>query len=142
VIDVKVVASGSRNAATSTVAPDQELDAVCRALAHPVRRRLLNLLRKHPCTTSRLCAALGPDAPSRYAVMQHLKILESAGLIVSLRHGRARSNHLNPLPLQRFYQRWLRRFQRLKPAHLLLMRTWPGRRPDRPVASPPWQSRR
>lgn len=155
------------------IRPDEELDAVCRALGHPVRRRILNLLRSRPHTTMELWAAMRPgrsparpsrpleapsrplaassrplatpsrplEAPSRQALEQHLGVLERAGLVVSSRDGRTRYNHLNPLPLQRLHRRWLRYYLRLKPAHLLLMRTWPGRRPDRPVGQPPWHSR-
>jgi uncharacterized protein YndB with AHSA1/START domain/DNA-binding transcriptional ArsR family regulator len=82
-----------------------ELDAVWRALADPTRRRLLDLLRDGPRTTGDLCA--GVPALSRFAVMKHLGVLESAGLVVVRRRGRERWNHLNAVPLQQVTERWL-----------------------------------
>ena len=76
------------------------------ALANPHRRRLLDLLRGGPQTTGELAEAL-PDI-SRYAVMQHLGVLTEAGLVLHRYHGRHRTNYLNPVPLQRAYDRWLR----------------------------------
>jgi DNA-binding transcriptional ArsR family regulator len=78
---------------------------VWRALASPVRRRLLDLLSAGPRTTGELADAL-PDL-SRFAVMQHLGVLEDAGLVVVRRSGRNRFNHLNPVPLREWYERWV-----------------------------------
>jgi len=89
-----------------------------RALASPVRRRILRLLALRPHTTSELGVAL-PERLSRFAVMQHLAVLEGAGVVVSVRHGRARYNHLNPTPLHRLAHTWFRRFERLVPPPLL-----------------------
>ena len=44
---------------------------------------------------------------SRFAVMQHLGVLTDAGLVVVRRRGRHRFNHLNPVPLRRWYERWV-----------------------------------
>jgi DNA-binding transcriptional ArsR family regulator len=76
-----------------------------RALGSPVRRRLLDLLGGGPKTTGELSNAL-PDL-SRFAVMQHLGVLEDAGLVVVRRRGRYRFNHLNPVPLREWYERWV-----------------------------------
>ena len=76
-----------------------------RALASPWRRRLLDLLTDRPMTTGDLAAAI-PQL-SRYAVMQHLDVLVGAGLVVPRRRGRHRVNHLNPIPLRRWYERWV-----------------------------------
>jgi len=48
---------------------------------------------------------------SRYAVMKHLTVLHQAELIRIERRGRQRFNHLNPLPIQRIYRRWIRPFE-------------------------------
>ena len=72
-------------------------DDLWRALANPVRRRLLDALREGPRTTGQLSAAV--PSLSRYAVMQHLGVLTDAGLVVARRRGRERFNHLNPVPL-------------------------------------------
>ena len=44
---------------------------------------------------------------SRFAVMQHLGVLTDAGLVVARQRGRYRFNHLNPVPLRRWYERWV-----------------------------------
>jgi DNA-binding transcriptional ArsR family regulator/uncharacterized protein YndB with AHSA1/START domain len=76
-----------------------------RALANPWRRQLLDLLRAGPRTTGALADAI-PQL-SRYAVMQHLTVLTDADLVVVSRRGRHRYNHLNPVPLRRWYERWV-----------------------------------
>lgn len=80
-------------------------DAVFKALAHRVRRRLLDLLRAGPQTTGVLCDAM-PER-DRCTVMQHLAVLEGAGLIVAERRGRERWNHLNALPIRAIQDRWI-----------------------------------
>jgi DNA-binding transcriptional ArsR family regulator len=44
---------------------------------------------------------------SRFAVMQHLSVLEEAGLVLARREGRKRLNYLNPVPLREVYERWI-----------------------------------
>src|SRR5690242_12450543 len=67
-------------------------DRVFRALAAPIRRRLLDRLKNNPQTTGDLCTAFEPL--DRCTVMQHLKVLEDADLIIAVRRGRERWNHL------------------------------------------------
>src|SRR3984957_3219546 len=78
---------------------------VWRALASPWRRRLLDQLRSAPATTGELAAQL-PEL-SRFAVMQHLGVLVEAGLVIAERRGRDRINHINPVPLRNWYERWV-----------------------------------
>lgn len=87
------------------MSPSDRQDAVFRALAAPVRRALLDHLRDTPLTTGRLCT-LFPEL-DRCSVMQHLKVLEAADLIVVERRGRERWNHLNPLPIHEIHERWI-----------------------------------
>ena len=86
-----------------------DLDAVWKALANPVRRHMLDLLRERPRTTGELAEA-APDL-SRFAVMQHLAVLTEADLVVSRRDGRRRVNYLNPVPIQQVYERWVRQYE-------------------------------
>ena len=91
------------------VPPTDPLDEVWKALANPWRRYLLDLVRGGPRTTGELadaCAGL-----SRFAVMQHLEVLTEARLIVPRRRGRRRYNHLNPVPIQRIHERWVKAFE-------------------------------
>lgn len=87
---------------------DREIQAVWRALSNPIRRELLDLLRDGPRTTGDLAGRF-PDL-SRFAVMQHLGVLEEAELVIPRREGRRRYNYLNPVPIQRIYDRWVRRY--------------------------------
>ena len=78
-------------------------DPVFKALAHHRRREILDLLKDGPRTTGALCEMFpGMD---RCTVMQHLKVLEAADLLIVERRGRERWNHLNPLPIQEIHRR-------------------------------------
>ncbi len=89
---------------------NDDLDSVWRALANPIRRRMLDLLRDGPLTTGALNEAF-PDH-SRFAVMQHLRVLVEGDLVIPRRSGRERFNHLNPVPIQQISDRWVRRYDR------------------------------
>jgi DNA-binding transcriptional ArsR family regulator len=84
-------------------------DGVWRALAHPVRRRLLDALRDGPLGTGDLVAAVGGE---RHAVMQHLSVLREAELVTVRPDGRRRLNFLNPVPIQLIYERWVAKYER------------------------------
>ena len=85
-----------------------DLDSVWKALANPHRRRLLDLLRARPRTTGELAEALGEN---RFLVMQHLNLLREANLVTVEVDGRRRINHLNPVPIQQIYERWVGKYQ-------------------------------
>ena len=59
---------------------------------------------------------------SRFAVMKHLKSLANAGLLVVERRGRERINHLNPVPIQQIYRRWIRPFEKLPADRMLRLK--------------------
>ncbi|WP_315926403.1 metalloregulator ArsR/SmtB family transcription factor [Mesorhizobium sp. SP-1A] len=80
-------------------------DHVFKALAHPRRRQMLDALKEGPKTTGSLCEAFADM--DRCTVMQHLKVLETAGLVVARREGRERWNHLDALPIKRIHDRWI-----------------------------------
>lgn len=84
-----------------------DLAPVWHALADPTRRRILDLLRQRPRTTGELDAAFDM---TRFGVMKHLRVLEGAGLVVWRKRGRERWNHLNPVPIQRIWERWIRHY--------------------------------
>ena len=66
---------------------------------------MLDLLKDQPQTTGELCARF--PALDRCTVMQHLKVLEAADLVIVQREGRERWNHLNPLPIKDIHDRWI-----------------------------------
>lgn len=85
-----------------------------RALADITRRRILDLLREGPRTTSDLATLLAKERGlSRFAVMKHLGVLEEAGLLVVKREGRMRWNYVNAAPFTDMYRRWVSRFAAL-----------------------------
>jgi DNA-binding transcriptional ArsR family regulator len=92
-------------------------ERVWKALSSPHRRAILDALRDGPKTTTALCDVL--PGLSRYAVMQHLGVLERAGVVLVRRDGRERWNELNAVPIQRELERWLGAFQQASAAQLL-----------------------
>ena len=81
-----------------------DMDAVFHALAHEIRREILDLLREEPGQgVGKLAAHFDV---SRIAVMNHLTVLEKAGLVVSQKQGRERRLFMNIMPIQMIYDRW------------------------------------
>ncbi|WP_431805652.1 ArsR/SmtB family transcription factor [Microbacterium paraoxydans] len=70
-----------------------ELDAVLRALADPTRRAIVERLASSPAAVSDLAAPFAMTLPS---LMQHLGVLEAAGVITSEKQGRVRTVTLRP----------------------------------------------
>ncbi len=82
-----------------------DLEQVWKGLSNPTRRAILDLLREGPSTTGEIADAF-PEL-SRFAIMQHLGVLEESGLLLVRREGRQRLNYLNALPLRMLYERWV-----------------------------------
>src|SRR5260370_31143581 len=80
-------------------------ERIFKALADGRRRRMLDLLKSEPRTTGHLCAKF--PRLNRCTVMQHLGVLERAGLIIVKREGRLRWNYINPLPIKQIHDRWI-----------------------------------
>ena len=87
---------------------ERKEDLVFKALAHPRRRAMLDRLKDEACTTGMLCDAF--EDMDRCTVMQHLKVLEEADLIIVRREGRERWNHLNALPIKQIHDRWISQY--------------------------------
>ncbi|HXG25372.1 MAG TPA: SRPBCC domain-containing protein [Candidatus Binatia bacterium] len=80
-----------------------------RALADPSRRLLLDrLYERDGQTLSELTAHL-PDL-TRFGVMRHLDVLESAGLITTRKEGREKRHFLNPVPIRLIHDRWISKY--------------------------------
>lgn|SRR5690554_6891788 len=84
---------------------EDENDAIFKALSHRTRRQICDMLKAGPRTTSMLCELL--PALDRCTVMQHLGVLEEAGLVIAERRGRERWNHLDALPIHAIHERWI-----------------------------------
>ena len=78
------------------------------ALAHPIRRELLDQLADSARSVKDLAA---PFATTRQAISQHLRILLAAGLVEERKLGRERVYQLRAQPLAEVEQ-WLARYRR------------------------------
>ena len=79
------------------------LDHTFQALADPTRRAILSRLAQGPAAVSELARPLAMSLP---AVMQHLAVLEGAGLVHSEKTGRVRTCRIEPQALSLAAQ-WL-----------------------------------
>ena len=73
------------------------LDQVFQALADPTRRGMVERLVRGPASVSELSR---PLAMSLSAVLQHLQVLEAAGLVSSEKAGRVRTCRIEPAALR------------------------------------------
>jgi DNA-binding transcriptional ArsR family regulator len=93
------------------------LDLVFQALADPARRVMVERLSHGPASVSELARPLAMSLP---AVMQHLQVLETSGLVRSEKTGRVRTCRVEPVAfgaaedwISRRRANWERRFDRL-----------------------------
>lgn len=89
------------------VTNQRKRDTVFRAIADPTRREILNLLRGRRRTVGELAANFQTSRP---AISKHLRLLRSAGLVVTEKHGTAGICRLNARPL-RAVNDWLRDYE-------------------------------
>ena len=85
------------------------IDGIFRALADPTRRNVLERLSERPTSVSELAVKHAMALPS---FVEHLKILESCGLVSSRKVGRVRTYSLAPDRL-RLAEDWLGTQRRL-----------------------------
>jgi DNA-binding transcriptional ArsR family regulator len=79
------------------------LDALFHALADPARRAMIERLAQGPAAVSELARPLPMSLP---AAMQHLGVLEAAGLVRSNKAGRVRTCAIEPQALD-LLEQWL-----------------------------------
>ena len=94
-----------------------DLDRLFHALADPARRSIVERLSRGPAPVTELARPLPMSLP---AAMQHLGVLESAGLVRSEKVGRVRTCAIEPQVLSHAEQwinarrsEWERRLDRL-----------------------------
>lgn len=80
-----------------------DIGRVFRAIADPTRRAIVERLVRGPASVKALAEPLAMSLP---AVMQHLEVLESAGVIATEKVGRVRSCRIESRVL-REAERWL-----------------------------------
>ena len=79
------------------------LDLMFQALADPSRRGMVDRLSRGPASVSQLAEPLDMSLP---AVVQHLQVLESAGLVKTQKIGRVRSCTLDASAMSQA-ERWI-----------------------------------
>ncbi len=85
------------------------MDEVFRAINDPSRRVLLDrLFDEDGQTLGELCAHL--PGMTRFGVMNHLRVLEEAGLVTTRKAGRAKHHYLNPVPIRQVHDRWISKY--------------------------------
>jgi len=77
------------------------------AAADPTRRAILDRLARGPARVTDVAA---PFASSLNAISKHIKVLEQAGLVRRVRHGREHTLELDAAPLQDV-ARWADRYE-------------------------------
>jgi DNA-binding transcriptional ArsR family regulator/uncharacterized protein YndB with AHSA1/START domain len=87
----------------------QTAQATWKALADPVRRDILDLLRTESLTTGDICVAF-PHL-TRFGVLNHMSVLKEAGLLRVEERGRERVNHIEAEPLRAAYEDWIRNYE-------------------------------
>src|ERR1700749_4805637 len=87
-------------------------DLVFKALADASRRQLLDrLVKQQGRSLNQFCE--GHDM-SRQGVTKHLKLLEEANLVATVKQGREKLHYLNPVPINGIYSRWIGKFERAR----------------------------
>ena len=76
---------------------EARLDLAFHALSTPVRRGIVSRLSRGPASISELAA---PFAVSLPAIVQHIQILETSGLVRTEKVGRVRICHIQPNALK------------------------------------------
>jgi DNA-binding transcriptional ArsR family regulator len=97
----------------STRKTTQHADAdVFAAIAHPVRRKILDLLSTGDRTVNALAQPFAeePFCISRPAISQHLSILLESGLVTKQKRGREQVYHLRPDNLNEVF-RWIKQYE-------------------------------
>ncbi|CAN5491804.1 hypothetical protein BH10ACT7_BH10ACT7_20980 [soil metagenome] len=101
---------------------DQYTDAVIAAIADSTRRRLLDALRASDGQPiAELVLAVAPLG--RHVVLKHVRVLESAGLVVTRKVGRQRLCYLNAVPIVQLAERWIDDFGARASTGLLALKT-------------------
>ncbi|SHF23197.1 transcriptional regulator, ArsR family [Loktanella atrilutea] len=93
------------------------LDRFFAALSDPTRRAVVERLTAGPASVSDLAA---PHPMALPTFMKHLKVLETAGLVQTIKKGRVRMCHLDATPLvtAQGWLAWQRRLWETRLDHL------------------------
>lgn len=112
--------------------PSPDLNLLFAALAHPSRRRMLDLLRDTPGMS--IATLAEHFAMSGVGVLKHVRVLERAGLIHAEKHGREKRLYFNVVPIQLVYDRWTDQYSQFWAARLADIKERIESRRARPAA--------
>ena len=102
------------------IATRKPQEAVFRAIADPTRRKILSLLRGRRRTVGEIAENFRTSRP---AISKHLRLLRSAGLVISRRDGTSRICELNAKPLQAVNE-WLKDYAMFWDESLFNLKTY------------------
>lgn len=85
------------------------MDEVFKAINDPSRRLLLDSLFENDGQTLGELTDQLPEM-TRYGVMNHLRILEGAGVVTTRKDGRSKYHYLNPVPIKLIHDRWISKY--------------------------------
>jgi DNA-binding transcriptional ArsR family regulator len=111
-----------------------DLDNVFRALADPGRRMMVERLTRGPATVTELASPLDMTLT---AVLQHVQVLETSGLVRSRKVGRTRTCHIDPAVL-RLAESWISDRRALVEQRLDRLADYLARTVDPPDAELGW----
>src|SRR5436190_12125904 len=114
---------------------NQTSQSTWKALADPVRREILDLLREEARTTGDICDAF-PQL-TRFGVLNHMAVLREAGLLRVEQRGRERVNHIEAEPLRAAYEDWIRNYEVLWAGRLGRLQRFVDRKEQRSPMPPP-----
>lgn len=84
------------------------MDRVFHALAHDIRREILDYVVANPgCSAGEIAEQF---TISRIAVRKHIKLLSEAQLLVLEKSGRHCFHYFNAIPIQTIYDRWTNQY--------------------------------
>lgn len=98
------------------------------ALADPSRRSMVDRLSRGPASVSELAGPLDMSLP---AVVQHLQVLESSGLVSSVKVGRVRTCSIEPAAVSTA-ERWISERRTLWEHRLDRLGEYLAEHPDEP----------
>jgi len=98
----------------------KQQETVFRAIADPTRRDILALLRGRTHTVGEIARNFRASRP---AISKHLRLLRSAGLVITHRRGTARICELDARPL-RAVNDWLHQYEAFWSDSLLSLKTY------------------
>jgi DNA-binding transcriptional ArsR family regulator len=87
--------------------PKESLGPLLKAISHPKRRQMLDLLARDDLPVARIAEQF---SISRTAVVKHLRVLRAVHLVSARRRGRERIQSLNAQPLKSVNE-WVSRFE-------------------------------